>query len=88
MLDALLPISTRVTLTRSHHERSVPLDELAQALAARGVVASIVPEVGEAITGALAQARADDLILVTGSLFVVGEALEAMGDGESAGETS
>lgn len=88
MLDALLPISASVTLTRSHHERSVPLDELARALTARGAATTIVPEVGEAIRGALAQAGSGDLILVTGSLFVVGEALEAFGDAENGDEVT
>ena len=79
MLDALLPIAATVTLTRSHHERSVPLDQLFQALESRGVAASIVPEVREAVGSALAQADPGDLVIVTGSLFVVGEALEAYG---------
>jgi len=77
MLDALLPATSTVTLTRSHHERSVPLDQLGLAFEARGVAASIVPEVREAIGHALAQTEPGDLVIVTGSLFVVGEALEA-----------
>ncbi|MCC7372082.1 MAG: bifunctional folylpolyglutamate synthase/dihydrofolate synthase [Chloroflexi bacterium] len=76
MLDALLPIMDGVTLTRSHHERSVPLDELARIVAARGVEARIIPEVRDAIGETLAEAGPRDLVLVTGSLFVVGEALE------------
>jgi dihydrofolate synthase/folylpolyglutamate synthase len=79
MLDALLPMVSAMTLTRSHHERSVPLDQLSQATAARGVTATIVPEVRAAIGSALAQAGPGDLVIVTGSLFVVGEALEAYG---------
>ena len=79
MLDALLPISATATLTRSHHERSEPLDQFGQAVEARGVTATIVPEVREAIGHALAQAGPGDVIIVTGSLFVVGEALEAYG---------
>ena len=88
MLDALLPIAATVTLTRSHHERSVPLDDLATMLTARGVPTLVVPEVREAIAGALARATAEELVLVTGSLFVVGEALEAFGEGAPAGETT
>jgi dihydrofolate synthase / folylpolyglutamate synthase len=79
MLDALLPSAATVTLTRSHHERSVPLDQLGQATAARSVTAVIVPEVRAAVGHALAQADPGDLVIVTGSLFVVGEALEAYG---------
>jgi dihydrofolate synthase/folylpolyglutamate synthase len=76
MLDALLPVVSTVTVTRSHHERSVPLDTLKRSLAERGVEATIVPEVREAVSRALAQAAPDDLVIVTGSLFVVGEVLE------------
>ncbi|MGE3268537.1 MAG: folylpolyglutamate synthase/dihydrofolate synthase family protein [Chloroflexota bacterium] len=82
ILDALLPIASSVTLTRSHHERSVPLDALAKTVAGRGVPAQIVPEVRDAIAQTLAQAASSDVILVTGSLFVVGEALELSWDGE------
>jgi dihydrofolate synthase / folylpolyglutamate synthase len=85
MLDALLPLADVVTLTRSHHERSVPLDDLAQALSERAVTASVVPEVHQAVSAALAQAAPKELILVTGSLFVVGEALERFG---AAGEVA
>jgi len=83
MFDALLPIASAVTLTRSHHERSVPLPNLAETLAARGVETLIEPEVRDAVTRALAEATPDDLILVTGSLFVVGEVLEAFGTDET-----
>jgi dihydrofolate synthase/folylpolyglutamate synthase len=79
MLDALLPAVATVTLTRSHHERSVPLDQLGRAFEVRGVAARAVPEVRKAIGHALAEATPDDLVIVTGSLFVVGEALEAFG---------
>jgi dihydrofolate synthase / folylpolyglutamate synthase len=79
MMDALLPAVSTVTLTRSHHERSVSLDVLAQALAARGVTATTVPEVSEAVAQALVRAGADDVVIVTGSLFVVGEVLEGYG---------
>lgn len=82
MLDALLPATDRVTVTRSHHERSVPLDDLAMALGARGRTPASIPDVRDAVTDALQQAAPDDLIIVTGSLFVVGEALEAFGAGE------
>ena len=58
MLDALLPLVSTVTLTRSHHERSVPLPDLANALATRGAEAIIVPKVREAIERALDGATA------------------------------
>jgi len=85
MLDALLPLASTVTVTRSHHERSVPLDVLSRSLGERGVVPTAIPEVDAAVKQALAQADAADLVIVTGSLFVVGEVLEAyQGDGGDA----
>lgn len=85
MLDALLPLASTVTVSRSHHERSVPLDALARSLGERGVVPTAIPEVGAAVKQALAQAGEHDLVIVTGSLFVVGEVLEAYrGDGGDA----
>ena len=89
MFDALLPIASTVTLTRSHHERSVPLPALAETLAARRVEALIQPDVRTSVQHVLDEAQPDDLILVTGSLFVVGEALEAFGgndDGDAISE--
>jgi dihydrofolate synthase/folylpolyglutamate synthase len=77
MLDALLPVVSTVTLTRSHHDRSASLEQLMQTVEARGIAASIVPEVRDAVAQALDRAEPDDLVIVTGSLFVVGEALEA-----------
>jgi dihydrofolate synthase/folylpolyglutamate synthase len=79
MLDALLPVCSTVTVTRSHHERSASLENLSRALAERGVVARTVPEVHSAIASALSLAAEDELVVVTGSLFVVGEALERFG---------
>jgi len=91
MLDALLPVASDVTLTRSHHERSVPLDELAAALRERGIEPASVADVHEAVSAALQRSGPDDLVIVTGSLFVVGEALEGFGEtpgtfGDDAGE--
>jgi dihydrofolate synthase/folylpolyglutamate synthase len=88
MFDALLPIASTLTLTRSHHERSVPLPDLAVTLAARGVETLIEPEVRDAVERALAEAAPDDLVIVTGSLFVVGEVLEAYGVDDAQGSSA
>jgi folylpolyglutamate synthase/dihydropteroate synthase len=42
-------------------------------------VATTVPEVRDAARETLARAEPSDLVIVTGSLFVVGEVLEAYG---------
>lgn len=85
MLDALLPAAASVRVTRSRHERSVGLDELASAIRGRGMAARATPDVPSAVDAALAEAAPDDLVVVTGSLFVVGEALAAFARQGSAG---
>ena len=77
MLYALLPIATTVVLTRSRHDRAAALDVLAETLAGRSVTAAVEMTVGNAIGRSLARAGPDDVVLVTGSLFIVGEAIEA-----------
>lgn len=77
VLDALGWRADRLYVTRSRHERSTEPGALA-ALAHDRVAdlrVLVRDDVGQAIEAALAEAHADDLVLVTGSLFVVGEAL-------------
>jgi dihydrofolate synthase/folylpolyglutamate synthase len=54
--------------------RSLPPNEVAAAARALGIVAEESASVGEAIDRALALAAEDEMVLVTGSLYVVGEA--------------
>jgi dihydrofolate synthase/folylpolyglutamate synthase len=77
VVGALAPEAEVVYLTRSHHERSAPpseLEPLVRSVAPRSRVVTY-DDVASALESATAVARADDLVLVTGSLFLVGEAL-------------
>jgi dihydrofolate synthase/folylpolyglutamate synthase len=77
VLEALAPRAQGVYLTRSHHERSAPPRDLAplvREVAPRAEV-SIYDELVAALEAALGAARSRDLVLVTGSLFLVGETL-------------
>jgi len=77
VLEALAPGAQRVYLTRSHHERSAPPRDLAQLVsevAPRAAVA-IHDELVNALEAARSAAGSGDLVLVTGSLFLVGETL-------------
>jgi dihydrofolate synthase/folylpolyglutamate synthase len=78
VLGALAPRADRVYLTRSSHERSAPPDELEPLVRTFSSSATIrVTSVAKsAFDAALAEAGPTDLVLVTGSLFLVGEALE------------
>jgi len=71
----LTPLASEVIATRSRHPAAVPAAEIAAAAVAAGVPARIVEPVSEAVLQAEAQAGAEDVILITGSLFAVAEAL-------------
>jgi dihydrofolate synthase/folylpolyglutamate synthase len=82
ILAELLPHAAAVVLTRSQHPRALEparLAELAQELLAPGAVPALAPDVPEALELARALARPGGLIVVTGSLFVVAGAREALG---------
>jgi dihydrofolate synthase/folylpolyglutamate synthase len=74
----LCPIADSVIFTRCENPRATTPQDLADALAGRCPNHRIVPTVAEAVAAALANAHEDDLLLVTGSLYVVGEAMEAL----------
>jgi dihydrofolate synthase / folylpolyglutamate synthase len=77
VLAALAPRATHAYFTRSHHERSADPRTLAEL--ARADVPDTPSEVHQdlasALEAALAEAGPADAVLVTGSLFLVGEAL-------------
>jgi dihydrofolate synthase/folylpolyglutamate synthase len=77
VLDALGWRAERLYVTRSRHERSTDPSVLATLAHERvaDLRIHVCDEVGAAVDSALHAAQPDDLVLVTGSLFVVGEAL-------------
>lgn len=85
ILQALVPETSVLILTRSHHPRAYSdLDKLAAAAQPwlRGTVL-LTTEIPAALAVAREQAGSEDLICVTGSLFVVGTAREVLGLGVS-----
>jgi dihydrofolate synthase/folylpolyglutamate synthase len=76
---ALLPLAAAVVITRSGHPRSMDIDRIATVIAPylRGPLV-ISTDVAAAIDTARELAGPHDLICVTGSLFVVGAAREAL----------
>jgi len=77
VLTALVPRAHTVYLTQSRHERSALPDELRRVVGevAPQTEVRVVADASAAFEAALATANARDLVLVTGSLFLVGEAL-------------
>lgn len=76
MAAELAPFPDTVIATTSRHPRAVAAEKLADEFTRRGVAAVVAENVGRAIDTALAGASEDDLVCVTGSLFIVAEALE------------
>jgi len=69
----LFPLADELILTAADSPRSMPPEELA-ALAGRG---RAVANIGAALEMVAGEAAADDMIVITGSLFLVGEARAA-----------
>jgi len=75
ILDELLPISDKIVLTKANiAERAADPSAIKELIKSRDGDIYLTKSVGEAIVKARRLASKDDLILVTGSLFVVGEA--------------
>ena len=75
MLDALDAGSARVVVaTAADWVRAMDPEEIAAAASAMGLEVEVVPSVPRAVERAVGIAGEDDLVLVAGSLYVVGEA--------------
>lgn len=79
--QALGPLADAVVATQSHHPRASPSALVAREFAHLERETRLAPDVPSALAAALELASGDDLVLVTGSLFVVAEALEWAGLG-------
>jgi dihydrofolate synthase/folylpolyglutamate synthase len=75
IVNELVSLSPQVILTQASHSRAAPPAALAAEFAKRGTEPETGGSVTEAISRALALAGETDVICVTGSLFVVAEAL-------------
>lgn len=78
-LEALdLPDVVRVVTCQSNSPRAVPAAEVAAAAERAGLYAEVGGSVADAMARALSGCSAEDAVLVTGSLHVVGEARAAL----------
>lgn len=76
VVGRLAPLATEIVATRSQHPAAIPGGEIAGSARTAGIPVTEIEPVSAALSYALARARPKDIVLVTGSLFVVGEALE------------
>ncbi len=79
MARELAVLDCPIIVTRSSHPRAAPLDVVAGAFAGAGAVAETTSDLSAAMSRARELAAEDDLICVTGSLFVVAEGREHAG---------
>jgi len=79
MTEILFPLAMRVIATRPANPRSASPDEIAQAGSRTGAEIEKVPDVRGALEQARAIAGPDGGIVVTGSIYLVGEAMQALG---------
>jgi len=81
MLDALAPIAHHIICATSRHPRAADARSLARQVVSRlapGQTLGVSSSVGEALQHAIRGASAKDLVLATGSIFLVGEVREAL----------
>src|SRR4030042_2505256 len=81
IINELVSLSSRVIVTQASHSRAAPLSTLVAEFAKRGIEPETKGTVTEAISRALSIASKTDVICVTGSLFVVAEALDYFSGG-------
>jgi len=74
MMAHLLPLADFLILTRPGIDRAASLETLREHASARGRSALEIADVGAALEKAMAEAGPKDLVVVTGSLYTVGEA--------------
>jgi len=77
MLDALVPASSRVILTRAHSRRAADVERLSELAAERGAPVEMADSVARSLDLALTDADEQSGVIITGSLFVAAEAEEA-----------
>ena len=76
IINELVPLCPQVVITQAAHSRAAPPSTLATEFSKLGIEAEIAESIPQALSRALFKADRADLVCVTGSLFVVGEALD------------
>jgi dihydrofolate synthase/folylpolyglutamate synthase len=78
MAEILFPTAERVIVTRPGNPRSASPEELLRAASRTGTEIESVADVAPALQRARELARQDTVIVVTGSIYLVGEAMQAL----------
>jgi dihydrofolate synthase/folylpolyglutamate synthase len=81
IISELVPLSPQIIVTQASHSRAAPFSTLAAEFAKRGIEPETRGTVPQAIFQAISLANKTDVICITGSLFVVAEALDYFSGG-------
>jgi dihydrofolate synthase/folylpolyglutamate synthase len=84
--EVLTPAAHRVLLVPVSSDRSANPTDLAAACRSFALVPAIRVEVCASLAAAIEHSRGDPVTLIAGSLYLVGEALELLGDSGTGGE--
>ena len=76
--EILFPLAERVIATRADNPRSASPEEIREAAARTGAEIVIETTVAAALARASELVERDGIVVVTGSIYVVGEALNAI----------
>ena len=77
--DILFPLADLVIATCARNPRSATPEEIGQAASRSGTEIEAAADVASAIERASERSKSDGVIVVTGSIYVVGEAMQALG---------
>ncbi|OGS48963.1 MAG: hypothetical protein A3K68_07345 [Euryarchaeota archaeon RBG_16_68_13] len=79
--DSLGPLAAKVVATKARTPRAFEPEEVRKAFEAHAP-GSLAPDAKDALTRAIGSAAKEDVIVVTGSIYIAGEALELLGGWE------
>ena len=79
MAEILFPLAAKVVVTHIDNPRAASVEELQQAGSRTGAEIVSVPNTAAALSRAFELTPADGLVVVTGSIFLVGEAMQVLG---------
>ena len=79
MTEILFPLADRVIATRPENPRAASPEEIQQAAARTGVEIEAIDDVHSAVERARMLARAGTVVVITGSIYLVGEVMGSVG---------
>ena len=78
MTEILFPLAAEVIATRPENPRAASAQEIREAASRTGTEVETIPEVRTALETALARCGKEAVVVVTGSIYLVGEAMRVL----------